>query len=307
MVVELGELDLDEALRLKEYFWNLHHTDIWRVYALGEQRKWSNDPDIIKNSKLIKFTPARPVSIDKICCDVFFLPKQGVVFDLGDPYSTKALIESLDSLGYTLNDIKQVYLTHTHTDHIGMPELLKRDSERIPVFMSESEHEAYMTDPLNALEVGFRWKQIGAQYDTNAPRHGLLVRDPEEYMNQFQILTDGMRLHGVTQRSISISNLLSTDLEENEIGYYTLPNHHQAGETIYVVDKCIIIGDVLAPNVGPLGNFDKEDYQRRVKNIKGNIINKDVLRAGYAICPGHGTDYYDGKEITLSGERSEFL
>jgi len=135
MTLELTKDDFKRAEELLRAAESRHFTELWTAYGL-ERRKWSEDPEVIRNSPVIRFTPASPDDLERICCDSFFLPEYGALIDIGDQYSTKALIENLNALGYSLDAIHSIYLTHTHADHFGRPELFVNKDGPIPVLTS---------------------------------------------------------------------------------------------------------------------------------------------------------------------------
>ncbi|MFH1505515.1 MAG: hypothetical protein ABIE94_00820 [archaeon] len=88
--------DLAKAQKIMARYENTPHEEIWTPLGL-DGRIWRPGEQVIEDSPIIRFTPTNPLEIiDRICSDVFFLPDYGALIDLGDAYSTKALIESLD-------------------------------------------------------------------------------------------------------------------------------------------------------------------------------------------------------------------
>ncbi|MBU1975403.1 MAG: MBL fold metallo-hydrolase [Nanoarchaeota archaeon] len=306
MVVTLNQADLQEARRLNEIVEAMHYTEVWKVYGLSEKGRWREDENIVQNSPIIRFTPAHPEQLDKICSDAFFAPEQGVLFDLGDTYSSKALIEYLGSLGYGLDQVNAIFMTHLHTDHFGKPELFTHLGQRIPVYSSPEEISSYQSQPLNALEVCFRWQGVRHSDDTNVARQGLLVRNSNKYNGQLVGLKDVDTITGLKVREMRIDDLSDGPLPEGELGYITFPNHHSSCDTVYVLGKYLFIGDVLAEKSGPLGNTDNEEYAVNAREIGSRLINRQLLGLGFKIIPGHDKKYYSDKIITLSGELSEY-
>lgn len=60
------------------------------------------------------------------------------VVDAGLPDHWDILLETVNSLGYDIDDIDALVLTHAHSDHIGFAERL-RDEAAVPVFVHEAD------------------------------------------------------------------------------------------------------------------------------------------------------------------------
>ena len=306
--ITLTKADLAEAQRLLQHYAGLDHKEIWTPLGL-DGKKWSPEESVIAHSPIIRITLAHPEAIDKICCDVYFLPEYGALFDLGDTYSTKALIECLDSLGYGLDKINAVFLTHMHSDHFGNPALLKallrRRSNAIPVLLSRQELAAYKASPLDALEASFRWMRKGDTDDFGVGIQALLVGDPSVYANQLSALEDGVNVNGLVCREKNLDTLFARPFAKDELRYAVFDKHHQAGDTIYVVGRCIILGDVFASLIGPLGNSNQNEYLDKITEIKRVVVSQGMSK-GFVLCRGHSTEFNENKDVTLSGHISVY-
>ena len=64
--------------------------------------------------------------------------EQLTVVDAGLPDHWDILLETVDSLGYDVDNIDALVLTHAHSDHIGFAERL-RDEAAVPVFVHEAD------------------------------------------------------------------------------------------------------------------------------------------------------------------------
>ncbi|MBU1246330.1 MAG: MBL fold metallo-hydrolase [Nanoarchaeota archaeon] len=301
MVVIYTQEDLDKVEEQMRSYESKLASDIWNILGL-DGKKWSGDSKVIKDSPIIRFTPANLDTLEKICCDVYFVPekdpsdpsKKGVLFDLGDPFSTKALIESLDFLGYGLEDIGAVYLTHMHADHCGnISQLLNSIKKGPPVLMPQQEFNVYHENPLDVLEPSFRWKHKGDEEYVN-PNNGLLLKDPSKYDGQLKVLRDGKIVNGFRHKRVELSDL--SNLCEGELGYAVFDQHHQAGDTVYVLGNFIFLGDALGLRTGPLGNKDKYAYSANVKRIKRWVVKG--MSKGFIPCLGHSAAYIGSKDIS---------
>ncbi len=60
------------------------------------------------------------------------------VVDAGLPGHWEVLLEGIDTLGYGLDDVSALVLTHGHSDHIGFAEQL-REEGGVPIFVHEAD------------------------------------------------------------------------------------------------------------------------------------------------------------------------
>ena len=152
-----------------------------------------------------------------------------ILFDTGlGEVNGGQLINRLATLGLQASDIKLIYLTHYHNDHIGG--LLDPAGERAfpnaEVYVSRTEHEAWMAMPADKTE---------AQCATVA-----------NYVEQLRLFAPGDTLPG---------GVITIDAAG-----------HTPGHTAFQIDSLLIIGDLIHgaalqldnPELCPSYDMDKE-------------------------------------------------
>jgi len=65
-----------------------------------------------------------------------------LIIDTGTPvdFTTKALFDSIEELGYKLSEITKIFVTHMHVDHIGNVPFIQ-DLSNAPLYMNKDEYE----------------------------------------------------------------------------------------------------------------------------------------------------------------------
>jgi len=81
------------------------------------------------------------------------------LIDAGYPGDAPLVVESLEATGAALRDLRRIWVTHAHTDHIGgIPELL-RDSPRVEVVVDAADVDAARgigREQVTAAKLGLR-------------------------------------------------------------------------------------------------------------------------------------------------------
>lgn len=130
----------------------------------------------------------------------------GILFDAGLGSPESGLLAGLDSLGVKPSDVRYLYLTHFHGDHIGG---MMRDGKAVfphaEVYASKAEYDAWMQMP--------------------AERKGQVVKTMEAYKD---------RLHLFDFDEVLPGNVVAL----NGVG-------HTPGHTVYQVGKLLVVGDLV--------------------------------------------------------------
>lgn len=129
-----------------------------------------------------------------------------ILFDTGMGAPDSRLLSGLETLGITPADIKYLYLTHFHGDHIGG--MMKGDSVVFPnaeVYASKTEYDAWMKMP--------------------AERKAQVVKTMDAYKDRMHLFEFGEVLPG------NVETL-------NAAG-------HTPGHTVFQAGKLLVIGDLI--------------------------------------------------------------
>ncbi len=129
-----------------------------------------------------------------------------ILFDTGIGAPDSRLLIGLKSLGIEPADIKYLYLTHFHGDHIGG--MMKGDSVVFPnaeIYASQTEYDAWLKMP--------------------ADRNAQVVKTMDAYKSRLHLFEFGDTLPG---------NIVTM----NAVG-------HTPGHTVFQVGKLLVIGDLI--------------------------------------------------------------
>lgn len=191
---------------------------------------------------------------------VFVFPTQGkvILVECG-PGSTLATLEKkLDSLGYRLNDISDVFITHIHLDHAGAAGALARRGARIHVHPEGARH---LIDPEKLITSAERI--YGDQMDT---LWGDFLPVAEKDLS---ILQDG--------DVIKIG-----DLEVKAVHSPGHAKHHNA----YIINDMCFTGDVGGSRMPgqklitlpmPPPDLHLETWRETIEKLKGMPFKKIVV------------------------------
>lgn len=131
-----------------------------------------------------------------------------ILVDTGNGVADSRMIPGLASVGVKPEDIDYLYITHFHGDHLGG--MMNGEQVVFPnaqVYVSTLEYDAWMTSPALEKRREQAVKIMGAYQD---------------------------RLHKFAFGDVLPGNVLTIDA----VG-------HTPGHTVYQVDKCLILGDLL--------------------------------------------------------------
>ena len=111
-----------------------------------------------------RITLRMPYRLRHVNAYLFAHDKELALFDTGlnTPGSYEIIQKDLDGAGFSVNNIKHIYLTHVHTDHCSMAGLLQKNAGA-KIHLSAAAFEEYQhfrkTDPAV--------KQLRKFYDTS--------------------------------------------------------------------------------------------------------------------------------------------
>lgn len=198
---------------------------------------------------------------------------EAIVVDAGVPGHWQQLTDGLDTLGYGLEDVAAVVLTHGHTDHIGFAERL-RETVEVPVLIHEADAAlAKGTETRSANDVMenlWRPAVLGLLFELG--RNGGLSVPPVQAVETFE---DGAILNvpGAPQ-------------------VIHVPGHSAGSCALYLPDREILLcGDALAtldiktgrangPQLMSMFNADKEHAAESLDRIES--------LGWVTLLPGHG-------------------
>ena len=213
--------------------------------------------------------------------------KELALFDTGlnMPGAYETLEKDLVSIGFSINDIKHIYLTHVHTDHCSMAGLLQKKTGA-KIYLSAAAFKEYQhfhqADP--AL------KQLKKFYARHGMTSGQIAMVIEEYEDIRGIITE-----------FNADNYLQNN-EIREFGDWKFEviftPGHAAGHTCFFFRKegFLLAGDHILPYIAPILSPDIFDDNFRPLATYLESLN-DIEKLPIAtIYPGHGNAFIDLRE-----------
>jgi len=234
-----------------------------------------------------RITLRMPYRLRHVNAYLFAHDKELVLFDTGlnTPVAYETLIKDLSSAGFSVQDIKQIYLTHVHTDHCSMAGLLQKESGA-KIHLSAAAFEEYQhfhkTDPAV--------KQLRKFYARQGMSPHLIDLIIEEYEDIRGIIT-----------KFNSDNFLR-DQEACEFGNWKFevvftPGHAAGHVCFFFREKGFLLaGDHILPYIAPILSPDIfSDNFRPLATYLDSLSTIEKLPIS-TVYPGHGNSFVDVNE-----------
>ncbi|PKN18509.1 MAG: hypothetical protein CVU71_13565 [Deltaproteobacteria bacterium HGW-Deltaproteobacteria-6] len=204
------------------------------------------------------------------------------LFDTGMqmPGAFEKLEEDLQSIGLSVHNISDIYLTHVHTDHCSMAGIIQ-DKSKARLHLSEAAHQVH-----THFQQG---EYLILQARRLYARHGLPAREVEAIVEEIEDMKS--RIPQFT---------VNTFLQENEIRRFgnrsfevIFTPGHAAGHVCFFFreDGLLLAGDHILPYIAPSlsPNIYDEIFQP-LKNYLESLTVVEKLPIA-TIYPGHGNSF----------------
>ena len=213
--------------------------------------------------------------------------KELALFDTGlnMPGSYETLEKDLTSVGFSINNIKHIFLTHVHTDHCSMAGLLQKNSGA-KIYLSKAAFAEYQ----HFRQADPAVKQLKKFYSRQGMTSGQIDMVIEEYEDIRSIII-----------AFNADNYLQNN-ESLEFGDWKFEviftPGHAAGHVCFFFRKesFLLAGDHILPYIAPILSPDIFDDNFRPLATYLDSLN-DIEKLPVAtIYPGHGNAFIDLKE-----------
>ena len=209
------------------------------------------------------------------------------LFDTGlnTPGSYETLQKDLTGAGFSVNDIKHIYLTHVHTDHCSMAGLMQKNTGA-KIYLSATAFEEYQ----HFRQADSAVKQLKKFYSRQGMTSGQIDMVIEEYEYIRGIITE-----------FNAGNYLQNN-ELREFGDWKFEviftPGHAAGHICFFFRKesFLLAGDHILPYIAPIlsPNIFDDNFRPLAAYLDSlNDIEKLPISTIY---PGHGNAFIDLKE-----------
>jgi len=201
--------------------------------------------------------------------------------------SLQALEQGLAQLGYQLEHLQQLILTHRHPDHVGLAKTIA-DRSGASVFIHELDAEVFLNPQYQATQFPLLLEQKLTAWGASPE-----ILEP--------------LIHFFQQSSITIPEAHVQHLSDGQI--LTTRNgvievHHTPGHSVgHITLKYgpfLLVGDHVLQRITP--NIGSGDFQRRgqLANYLAGLDRVDRLATDSTIiCPGHGAQFQNLHRRTL--------
>lgn len=228
-----------------------------------------------------------PVNVFLLTGDTLTLVDTG----LNTPESMTALTQQLGKLGYRINDLQQIVITHAHHDHFGLAGKLVQKSQAItlmhpnvvPWLVNYNQtFEKYMT----FFEDLFRQARVSEKFDikTKAARPN------------FNTMVDSAPVGKV----LASKEVIRAGSDNWQVIF--TPGHAGSSICLYQPDKKLLIsGDHLLPTISsnPLLEPPEKQGIKREPSLPGYIKSLQITGSMdiKTVLPGHGENIYNHRQV----------
>ena len=221
------------------------------------EKVYSN-PDIY-----LIYVPLPNNPLKNLNCHVIKTPTENLIIDTGfnQPECYEALTEGLKELDVDINKSK-LYLTHLHTDHIGLAPVIMNDDSQI--FMGKTDHQYFLNESTNPVQ----WKETEERFC----REGF----PEEYIEGLRKSNPARGLS--PSRAFSANEVVDGDkitVGEYEFTVISVPGHTPGNTCLYLESQGLMfLGDHvlfdITPNITCWRHMDNslKQYLESLEKIK---------------------------------------
>jgi len=209
------------------------------------------------------------------------------LFDTGlnTPAAYETLIKDLSSISFSAKDIKNIYLTHVHTDHCSMAGVLQKESGA-KIHLSQSAFEEYrhirQTDPAV--------KQLKKFYTRQGMPPHLIDLILEEYEAIRGIISEFSAHHFLEEKE-------KCEFGNWEFEVVFTPGHAAGHVCFFFQGKGFLLsGDHVLPYIAPILSPDIFDDNFRPLATYLNALDAIEKLPVTTVYPGHGNSFVDYKE-----------
>lgn len=234
-----------------------------------------------------RITLRMPYRLKHVHAYLLVQDKELALFDTGlnIPGAFETLEKDLASAGFSIHDIRHIFLTHVHTDHCSMAGLLQKNTGA-KIYLSKAAFEEYQ----HFRQADPAVKQLKKFYSRQGMSSDQIDMIIEEYEDIRGIITE-----------FNADNYLQNN-ESREFGDWKFEviftSGHAAGHICFFFRKesFLLAGDHILPYIAPILSPDIFDDDFRPLAIYLNSLNVIEKLPIATVYPGHGNAFIDLQE-----------
>lgn len=194
---------------------------------------------------------------------------------------------TLHSYGFRIEDIKAIYLTHHHSDHIGLLHKLL-EKKTIPIYAHKKAKKRLIRDAsfLESRITFFQqlYEEMGCGYSTAAKKQ-----------------IDSMKQALVNNQHLALHEPIYT--YDNKIGTFDIlemPGHSPDQVSLWNKDnRCLFAGDLLIEHMSTNALVEPDDKGERIPSLIQHInsLENCMSLPIDILFSGHGSIIYNPKEL----------
>lgn len=179
--------------------------------------------DVIVTTDYLMFVPKYDKILTSNC--VYFVNQQ-ILIDPGNPLVTSELILKMNEYGILAGDVKYIFCTHLHIDHIGAFWKFPNAT----VYASQEEINAFLTSN--------RYFLIDDRFYNTSIRQSL--------SQALNLLCKQKYENVIVPLERVLNNFSNVEMMINgSDGFYVFPSH-TPGSTVIVINKTVMLGDIFS-------------------------------------------------------------
>ena len=249
-------------------------------------------------------------SVNFNSCNCYLL-KDGDEITLIDPgCSQESLTKILKAVNMELGSIRNLLLTHAHSDHYGLVNFL-RSKTKCEVYVHEQDRE-FLEDTTKYVDFLFERALL-----KNRPRFRDLYRILENFVNRTEkrALPSGQELNPIIEMIFNVWDIQSitpdhefhdNDILPGNLRALHLPGHTPGHSAFKHLEKPFVFcGDIDFNIRGPVvssTNANIFDFEQSIQRLKDTVVTEKISR----LFPGHWHPVFSSLGERLESFGTEF-
>ena len=231
---------------------------------------------------LYRITLPMPFRLRHVHAYALVHDREVALFDTGMimPGAFERLQNDLKSIGFGIEDVTDIYLTHVHTDHCGMAGMIQ-DQSKARIHLSEVAHEVHAH-----FQEGER---LTIQARIFYAQHGMSTKDVEAIVEEIEDMRSRIPTFGMHS---FLQDHEIRRLGKREFEVIFTPGHAAGHVCFFFRDEGLLLaGDHILPYIAP--SLSPNIYDEVFQPLKSYLESLNVIEQlpVTMLYPGHGNSF----------------